>query len=150
MKPLGLFHFHGRSSKCCLCGAGVREGQNAPNGGLQFRAGVINTPEWNSHSRIAACSVQMRRHFNKQLKELWSQPPLKDKTTSAKAFRPLYEDLIEQVGPFRFAPLVSGRFSFTAHLNITFLRPGYPGQLFRTGGDIDNRRRSLMRSQSRP
>lgn len=92
----------------------------------------------------------LRRHFHKQLKALWAQPPLKDKTTLAKVFRPLYEDLIEQVGPFRFAPLVSSHFSFTASLSITFLRPGYPGQLLRTGGDIDNRMKTLFDALAKP
>jgi hypothetical protein len=90
----------------------------------------------------------LRRHFHKQLKELWQQPPLQGKIDSAS--RPFYEQLSEQVGPFRFVPLVSSRFSFTASLHVTFLRPGYPGQLFRTGGDIDNRMKTLLDALTKP
>ncbi len=90
----------------------------------------------------------LRRYFHKQLKELWVQPPLKGKINSDS--RPLFESLNEQVGSFRFAPLVSSRFSFTAHLNVTFLRPGYPGKLFGTGGDIDNRMKTLFDALTKP
>lgn len=92
----------------------------------------------------------LRRHFHKQLKELWAQPPLKGRTTSATVYRPLYEDVIEQVGLFRFVPLVTNRFAFTARIRVTFLRPGYPGQLVGTGGDIDNRIKTLLDALAKP
>ena len=64
--------------------------------------------------------------------------------------RYLYEELTEEIGQFRFAPLVSARFEFTAALNITFLRPGRPGQICGTGGDIDNRIKTLLDSLAKP
>ena len=45
---------------------------------------------------------------------------------------------------------MSGRFSFTTNLRVTFLRPGYPGQLFGTGGDIDNRMKTLFDALTKP
>jgi len=84
----------------------------------------------------------LRRHFHKQLKELWKQPPLKDKTTSEN--HPLQDSFEKQIGGLRFVPLVTERFSFTATLEILFLRPGYPGQLLNIGGDIDNRMKTLF------
>ena len=92
----------------------------------------------------------LRRHFHKQLKALWKQPPLRDKNASKPPAHPLYEDSIKKVGPFQFAPLVSNHLSFTASLNITFLRPGFPGQLVNIGGDIDNRMKTLFDSLAIP
>ena len=90
----------------------------------------------------------LRRHFHRQLKELWGQPPLQGKVDSVS--RPLYENLIEEVGSFRFAPLVSSHYSFSASLHVTFLRPGFPGQLLGIGGDIDNRMKTLFDALTKP
>lgn len=53
-------------------------------------------------------------------------------------------------GGFHFVPLVSREFSLVCSLQITILRDEEPGNLIRTGGDIDNRLKTLFDSLSIP
>jgi hypothetical protein len=47
-------------------------------------------------------------------------------------------------GNFRFIPLVSRNYNLVCNLQITMLRNEEPGNLIRSGGDIDNRLKTLF------
>jgi len=51
---------------------------------------------------------------------------------------------------FHFVPLVSKEFNLVCHLQITLLRNEEPGNVLQTGGDIDNRLKTLFDSLSVP
>jgi len=88
---------------------------------------------------------QLRRHFHSQLKSLWEQPPLSDfRAWLQPEVRKGEISLIESIGAFQFAPLVSERIHMLAELDLTMLRPGPPGELVGHGGDIDNRIKTLL------
>lgn len=61
----------------------------------------------------------LRKHFHKQLKQLWDQPPLGELGGSSFVIR--------ERGGFRFVPLVAT--DLVAELRITMLRPGPPGSI---------------------
>lgn len=63
---------------------------------------------------------EIRREFHKQLKELWSQPPLKN---SADVFFASHGELpvIQTIGDFRFAPLVSKMLNLLRNLIFPIL-----------------------------
>jgi len=89
---------------------------------------------------------ELRRHFHAQLKVLWSQipllgfaPKLLDRTRTDQSL-----NIIRSVGAYQFAPLVCNRTSLFAELAITLLRPQEPGGIVGTGGDIDNRLKTLL------
>lgn len=88
---------------------------------------------------------QIRRYLHRQLHELWNQKPLRSYTALLKD-RAIERELsnIRQVGPFRFAPLVTAELRMIAHLHVIFLRPEEPGALITQGGDIDNRIKTLF------
>jgi hypothetical protein len=87
----------------------------------------------------------IRRAFHPQLKQLWAQPPLADFADWLKPEpKPGDITLIEQIGNFQFAPLVSESIHMVAELNITMLRPGAPGDLVSHAGDLDNRIKTLL------
>jgi len=87
----------------------------------------------------------IRRAFHPQLKQLWTQPPLADFSDWLKPGpTPGNITLIEKIGHFQFAPLVSERNHMVAELNITMLRPGAPGDLVSHAGDLDNRIKTLL------
>ena len=88
---------------------------------------------------------ELRRKFHPQLRELWKQEPLKGHTKYLERdYMPNDCFLIEDVGPFEFAPLVSKRLDLIAELDVLFLRPEPPGSLVAYGGDIDNRIKTLL------
>jgi len=51
---------------------------------------------------------------------------------------------------FHFVPLVSKEFNLVCHLQIALLRKEEPGNVLQTGGDIDNRLKTLFDSLSVP
>jgi hypothetical protein len=53
-------------------------------------------------------------------------------------------------GGFRFVPLVMREFNLVCNLEIVFLRREEPGAVLQTGGDIDNRLKTLFDSLSIP
>jgi len=93
----------------------------------------------------------LRRHFHRQLVELWKQAPLSNRPHLA-AERPPEGEVslsISRAG-FRFVPLVSSRLHAVAELEVTLLRPGAPGEILRGGGDIDNRLKTLLDALKTP
>lgn len=97
-------------------------------------------------NRGAADKQKIRRYFHPQLKRLWAQAPLSDYTEwfLSPEPKPGEISLLETVGDFQFAPLVSERIYMVAEINITMLRPGDPGDLVRHSGDLDNRIKTLL------
>jgi hypothetical protein len=121
---------------------------------------------------------RIRKHFHRQLKELWSRDPVlkrqsdpvhvittpynavldpgKQKIYRANALLPRGRSWVEHVADnyarcgFRFVPLIREANGFTCALNILFLRRGHPGELLRDGGDIDNRIKVLFDSLKVP
>jgi hypothetical protein len=70
----------------------------------------------------------------------WHDP---SKMVGAKPFVEHVADNYAKFG-FRFVPLVSKENGLTCSLDILFLRRDTPGNLVRSGGDIDNRIKTLL------
>jgi hypothetical protein len=91
----------------------------------------------------------VRRQFHPQLKKLWSQEPL----AGCEVYLDGDSDRVHLVYPlsnFKFACLISERHKTYAELDILFLRPEPSGQIIKTGGDIDNRLKTLFDGLRRP
>jgi hypothetical protein len=101
----------------------------------------------------------LRRHFHRQLKELWNQPPLNQhfdlidpkfepppdpRTRAIVVAGGKKPDLKEEVGAYTYTSVVSEKIALVADLTITFLRPGPPGGLRDKYGDLDNRIKNLL------
>jgi hypothetical protein len=91
----------------------------------------------------------LRQHFHAQLKELWKQRPL------ARSTRLLEPDvgslcLLKPKHGFNFAPLVSQSVGAVAELNILLLWPLPAGFIISSGGDIDNRLKTLLDALKAP
>lgn len=91
----------------------------------------------------------IRRIFHGQLKQLWGQAPLSDFGPPGGHLldeNPTQGDIsiIQRVGAFTFAPLVTAKLHLIAELDIMLLRPEPPGALITQGGDIDNRLKTLL------
>lgn len=88
----------------------------------------------------------LRRHFHAQLRELWTHKPLSG--FRAKPLDKSREDqttnIVRRIGDFEFAPLVCERVSLVAELSVTLFRPQAPGALVGSGGDVDNRLKTLL------
>jgi hypothetical protein len=88
----------------------------------------------------------LRRQFHSQLKELWSQKPLStfhgrllDRTVHDQS-----TNVVRDIGGFAFAPLICERVALVAELRVTLYRPQSPGALVGSGGDIDNRIKTVL------
>lgn len=77
---------------------------------------------------------EIRRNFHFQLSRLWSI----DKFLQDNKNQPSF--LIKR-GNFNYLPIVCNEFSTISELDILFLRPEKPGNVF---GDIDNRIKTLI------
>ena len=87
----------------------------------------------------------IRRQLHPQLKHLFTYAPLKKRVnTMLDEEQTLRPHIIEHLGGFRFAPLVTTRYDLVATLELLFLRPEPPGRLISQGGDIDNRLKTLF------
>ena len=89
----------------------------------------------------------LRRHFHKQLKELWKLPQLSEFRDSLIVPEPDAAEsraLLRRVGQYHFAPLISSYFDLVANLEIVMLRPEPEGRIFVRSGDIDNRLKTLL------
>ena len=91
----------------------------------------------------------LRRHFHKQLKELWQQEPL---TALRDHLDPKSKvgTIIRSVGAFQFAPLVCRYLTLVAEVRITLLRPEPPGRVITQSGDLDNRLKTLLDALKMP
>lgn len=88
---------------------------------------------------------EIRRVFHSQLKDLWQHHPLKDKH-HLWAQEPEHGDVsvVRSHRGFRFAPLVCESLHLVAELSILMLWPAKPGAILSSGGDIDNRLKTLF------
>src|SRR2546425_13026292 len=113
-----------------------------------FYRGELKAPS--SGSKRVEHKHDIRRYFHRQLRQLWSQPPLAtmsqltDASPEMEVAAQTRALIFENVGPFAFRPLVSERINLVANLTITLLRPGPPGSVITRGGDIDNRLKTLF------
>lgn len=85
---------------------------------------------------------EIRRAFHPQIKLLVDQPFM-------SSFKEVHENKTEfateiKVGGFTFIPLISEKLTHMVHLNITFLTPEEPGRAITSGGDLDNRLKTLL------
>ncbi len=90
---------------------------------------------------------ELRRHFHRQLAECWRQAPLRVfeyllKPPNPAAGKTL--SLLTDLHGFTFAPLISQRIHLVAELDIQVLWPQEPGAIITSGGDIDNRLKTLL------
>lgn len=98
----------------------------------------------------ASVKHQIRRQIHPQLRELWNQHPLlKDTLERQTNGRPNVELIADRFvrgvrGQYRFVPLVREEHFHFCSLNVLFLRRDSPGNLIRSGGDLDNRIKVLF------
>ena len=97
----------------------------------------------------------IRKQIHKQLKELWKVQPFLSSLANFNVSEPgappgTYAKFTEATANkysrsgYRFVPLISQELSLTASLDILFLRRDHPGNLITSGGDIDNRIKTLF------
>ena len=83
---------------------------------------------------------RIRKALHPQLRDLWGRPPLVRLLNFEQPGQPPRDpSLLKTVAGIRFLPVVSDRLRLVAHLDITLLRPEWPGSLITSGGDLDNR-----------
>lgn len=104
----------------------------------------------------------IRREFHAQLKELWRQNAFLRKRAASRHIVEEGEkrvsdrtnlDIIadeHRLSGYRFVPLVSEREGLACSLDVLFLRRDHPGNLIRSGGDIDNRIKVLFDALRKP
>lgn len=93
----------------------------------------------------AAEKHAIRRRFHTQLKDLWTRPPLSGCTRLLDPSSAVGElSLLREIRAFRFAPLVSEHVGLVAELDVLLLWKARPGSIITTGGDIDNRLKTLL------
>lgn len=111
-------------------------------------------------TRDVAHRQDIRAQFHRQLRVLWDREPLRLYTDIWKR-APSPEDLprgelaalgwlnrfVEQ---YEFVPLITRASFALADLDITLLRPGSPVFVLDSGGDIDNRLKTLFDALSMP
>ncbi|MGM3306887.1 hypothetical protein ACSQ6I_13115 [Anabaena sp. WFMT] len=101
---------------------------------------------------------RIRQYFHKQLKVLWSEPPLKDlkdyqllETTPAGYKKEFSFE--HKFGNFQFVPLIRENLDLIAEIDIILLTSEPLGGIVNNSGDIDNRLKTLfdgLRCPSKP
>ena len=87
----------------------------------------------------------IRRKFHPQLKALWNFPPLNGNEKWIRAGSGADDGLmLTSVAGHSFASLVIPSLKLYAELEIILLRPEQPGGIVVSGGDIDNRLKTLF------
>jgi hypothetical protein len=83
----------------------------------------------------------IRQFLHPQLRELWRVHPAINKDALARV-----DDYAANYGRFgfNFAPLVTSKHGLACALDILFLRRDAPGALVHSGGDLDNRIKTLL------
>lgn len=97
----------------------------------------------------------IRRHFHRQLKHLWQTTPSLKTGEETSGYTFLVDGLIEypkqdlesvakrySLYGFNFVPLVRSELKLMCGLDVLFLRPSIPGELYK--GDLDNRVKTLL------
>ena len=86
---------------------------------------------------------QIRRNLSEQLENLWKISPGLRAFDQKGEIQNAHAKNYERCG-VEFVPLVVEKWGLLCNLDITFLRPGSPGQIVSEGGDIDNRLKTLL------
>lgn len=99
----------------------------------------------------AAEKHSIRRHFHTQLRDLWTRPPLSAHTRLLDPRSEVGElSLISEFRGFEFASLIAEHVGLVAELDVLLLWPAAPGSIITTGGDIDNRLKTLLDALKAP
>jgi len=93
----------------------------------------------------------IRKQLHIQLKELWDQIPfLKNQRNPVSVIGGQAYTELDMIANdyarcgFRFVPLINNKRGLACSLDILFLRRDAPGNLIKSGGDIDNRIKVLF------
>jgi len=93
----------------------------------------------------------IRQHFHRQLKDLWTVYPL---SGYSEWLEPSSEknqtSVLRTANGFTFAPLICESQHAVAELDVLILWPQNPGSIIQTGGDIDNRLKTLFDALKMP
>lgn len=121
-------------------------------------------PSSGNASRHPKWKHLIRKQLHPQLLKLWKEHPALAHKWKVMPGGPVYQLLrqqrlvknipginevemlaqqFERCG-YRFVPLVNNRFDIVCGLDILFLRRGNPGDLISSGGDLDNRIKTLF------
>jgi hypothetical protein len=96
---------------------------------------------------------RIRRALLPQLREQWNiDPGLSVIARSADNGVTKLDQIANKftLGGFRFVPLVMRQYNLVCYLEIVLLRREEPGAILQSGGDIDNRLKTLFDSLSMP
>jgi hypothetical protein len=111
---------------------------------MEFRL-VYRGPLQSGRSAGPAEKHRIREAFHPQLRALWQEPPLIGRLNLDSPFGdPRMTSTIREIGPLACLPLVTAQFNLVAHLDVTLLRPEPAGAVITTGGDLDNRIKTLF------
>lgn len=98
-------------------------------------------------SKDAGHIHEIRKEFHRQLQALWQSEPLRSHVEGIADLGivqfPLESGDFTSAG-VNFVPLAHSKNHLLAELSILLLRPAQPGALFKDGGDIDNRIKTLI------
>lgn len=88
---------------------------------------------------------KIRKYIEPQLKRLWNIAPLSDYPEWLR-LEPKQDthNVIKEVGGYKFAPLITSKLYLVCQLDIVLLWPDEPGKIVGSGGDIDNRLKTLF------
>jgi Holliday junction resolvase RusA-like endonuclease len=119
-------------------------------------------PSGDSQGKVAA-KHHIRKQFHPQLEQLWKTTPFlinmsqyhptENNPKQLTYLDKLSNDFTRKCGSqeYRFAPLVCKQFALACSLDVLFLRRDSPGQtLIKSGGDIDNRLKTLFDAMTVP
>jgi hypothetical protein len=98
-------------------------------------------------SKDAAHIHEIRTEFHRQLVALSKQEPLRSHSDGIADLGIMEIDFDSQefvTHGVRFLPIAHSKNYLLAELEILLLRPAPPGALFKDGGDIDNRLKTLI------
>ena len=111
---------------------------------MQFR--LVYEGRLRSRQSLKVADIHaLRAYFHTQLAEVWTQTPFAEiadlrRVPADQADSGVYE----LRDGLTFCPLISERLHLVCHLHLLYLRPQQPGKLIYSGGDIDNRLKTLF------
>ena len=108
---------------------------------MRFRL-VYRGPLSGAKKNRVAEKQKLREYFHPQLKKLWTLPRMKGQQIRLHPGNP--STVVETVGGHQFVPLITNKMALLARLEVLFMRPGPPGNIYASGGDVDNRLKTLL------
>ncbi|MEM7654419.1 MAG: hypothetical protein AAF220_14765 [Pseudomonadota bacterium] len=111
---------------------------------MQFRLVFEGRLRSRQSLKVADIHV-LRRHFHEQLEQVWTQTQYRE-IADLRRFPDGRDDLgvYEKRDGLTFCPLITERLHLISHIHLLYLRPQQPGKLIYSGGDIDNRLKTLF------